>query len=98
MRIDWKQEICGIALLRIRHLPRQAGDDQFTAAFVAEFLWVGQKRSHRLVAELVARGWIENAKLSRMIEAKQSISRRRLRETRSKSLEPFEESRGQRPS
>lgn len=62
MRINWNEEICGIPLLRIRHLLRQAGNEQFTAAFVADVLRISQKKSHTLVDELVARGWLERAK------------------------------------
>lgn len=62
MRIDWNEEICGIPLLRIRHLLRKAGNKRFIAAYVAAVLRISQKKSDTLVDELVARGWLERSK------------------------------------
>ncbi|MFA5955068.1 hypothetical protein [Hyphomicrobium sp.] len=62
MRIDWNEEICGLPLLRVRHLLRRAGPAQFNIGFVIDVLGIKPKSADDLVAELMRRGWLEKAK------------------------------------
>ena len=62
MRIDWKEVICGVPIIRIRGSVVGALTMKFSGAHdVAKYLRIRASRARALVAELVHRGWLEKA-------------------------------------
>ena len=62
MRVDWKEQICGVPIIRIRDLLRYFGDDQFSQDFVADDLKLRPEEAKTLVENLLERGLIESAR------------------------------------
>jgi hypothetical protein len=59
MRIDRKETIAGVPILRIRDFLRRIDDEIANKDFIAQWCDVSSRKGAEIIRVLLARGWLE---------------------------------------